>query len=297
MRSTQSLSLAGFIGGVLIGAASMAGFQAMTDSDLTPPESGPPAAPDAAEPIANAALAVISPPPDPLSVGAPPPSARAETSETSMRQLERQVQDLRIRLVSLEQSMAQMIATTARQTHSAEARRPDPPRTTSARRAALVAAGVEHAVAERIVLRDAQRSLDQLALRDQATREGWFGTEEYREQLTRLNADARPLREEIGDDTYDLYLFTTGADNRVAVDSVIPGSAAEFAGLQPGDLIEAYADERLFDFSELRRKTTEGEAGELVAVRLRRDGAVIDTWIPRGPLGVTLDSARFLPRP
>jgi hypothetical protein len=91
--------------------------------------------------------------------------------------------------------------------------------------------------------------------------------------------------------------YGTGEDNRVQVDSVIPGSAAEIAGLQAGDLIESYADERLFAFSELRNKTTEGEYGEQVAVQVRRGPRVIETWVPRGPLGVTLSSARVEPVP
>jgi S1-C subfamily serine protease len=178
-----------------------------------------------------------------------------------------------------------------------EAARPQAPRTADERRGALVAAGVDPVLAEDLVLKEAQRSLEQLSLRDQAVREGWIGTAQYREELARINADARSLREEIGEDTYDRFLYATGEDNRVKVDSVIPGSAAEIAGLQAGDLIESYADERLFAFSELRNKTTEGEYGEQVAVRVRRGPRVIETWVPRGPLGVTLRSARVMPLP
>jgi S1-C subfamily serine protease len=228
---------------------------------------------------------------------APDVSATGTAEAREIRKLEEQVTDLRVRLASVERRLAGVLSATTTATRDAAATRPEPPRTASERRGALVAAGVDAALAEALVLREAQRSLEQLSLRDQAIREGWLGTEQYREELSRINADARSLREEIGDDTYDRYLYATGEDNRVTVEAVIPGSAAEIAGLQAGDLIESYADQRLFDFSELRNKTTEGEYGEQVAVQVRRAGRVVETWVPRGPLGVTLNSARIEPAP
>ncbi len=224
-------------------------------------------------------------------------SATGTAESREIRTLEEQVTDLRVRLASVEQRLGGVLSATTTATRDVAAMRPEPPRTASERRGALVAAGVDAALAEDLVLREAQRSLEQLSLRDQAIREGWLGTEQYREELSRINADARALREEIGDDIYDRYLYATGEDNRVKVEAVIPGSAAEIAGLQAGDLIESYADQRLFDFSELRNKTTEGEYGEQVAVQVRRAGRVVETWVPRGPLGVTLNSARVEPAP
>jgi hypothetical protein len=68
------------------------------------------------------------------------------------------------------------------------------------------------------------------------------------------------------------------------------------AGLAPGDLVETYAGEPIFTFSDLREATTGGERGELVQVRVRRGTQTFDAWVARGPLGVQLDSGRAEPR-
>ncbi|MFB1486444.1 MULTISPECIES: PDZ domain-containing protein [unclassified Thiocapsa] len=299
MHPTVPLLSAGFAAGALIGAAAVAGYLAVTEPQ--PPvsfDADRVAEADSATPIPNAlgVTADVDPAPD-----APPAepgvSALDAVTPRALQSLESQVKDLRVRLVSVEQALNRVLSASTAIASAAEEERPPAPRTAEERRGALVAAGVDPGLAEDLVLQEAQRSLERLSLRDQAIREGWLGTAQYREELSRINADARSLREEIGDDSYDRYLYTTGSDNRVRVDSVIPGSAAEIAGLQAGDLIESYADERLFDFSELRGKTTEGEYGEQVAVQVRRGGRVIETWVPRGPLGVTLDSARVGPAP
>ena len=132
-------------------------------------------------------------------------------------------------------------------------------------------------------------------LRDIAIREGWFGSDRYRDELSRIEEDSLDMRKEIGEDFYDRYLFATGEDNRVAIDSIIPGSTAEEAGLQPGDLVELYGDNRIFRFDDLRTATSDGERGELVPVRIRRGDGIVDAWLPRGPLGVRMDRTRVDP--
>ena len=80
------------------------------------------------------------------------------------------------------------------------------------------------------------------------------------------------------------------------VTSVIAGSPAEAAGIQPGDIVDTYAGERIFTQTELRGATTDGEFGELVPVQLRRtDGSRVQTWLPRGPLGIRMDLTRADP--
>jgi hypothetical protein len=297
MQPAVPLLSAGFAAGSLIGAAAVAGYLAMTEPQLPASSDADHVAETAPAMPLPTALSVtedVDPAPEvpPAESGA---SARDALMPRALRDLESQVTDLRVRLASVEQAMSRVLSAATATGGVAEEERPPAPRTADERRGALVAAGVDPGMAEDSVLKEAQRSLERLSLRDQAIREGLVGTAQYREELSRINADERSLREEIGDDIYDRYLYVTGADNRVKVDSVIPGSAAEIAGLQAGDLIESYADERLFDFSELRSKTTEGEYGEQVAVQVRRGGRVIETWVPRGPLGVTLDSARVGP--
>jgi S1-C subfamily serine protease len=160
----------------------------------------------------------------------------------------------------------------------------------------LRSAGIADDVAAEIVWLQGQQELGRLELRDQALREGWFGTERYRGELERFAEQEPDLRADLGDDAYDRYLYAAGENNRIRVSGVIAGSVAEEMGLQPGDLIEAYDGERVFTFGELRRATSAGMRDELVDIRIRRpDGSVVQSPIPRGPLGVRLDADRARP--
>lgn len=170
------------------------------------------------------------------------------------------------------------------------------PRTPEAQRDALLRAGVAAEVAEDIVWRRAQVSLDRLDLRDQAIREGWLNTDRYREELRKINQERVSVRDEIGVDSFDRYLFETGQDNRVSVDSIIPGSAGEESGMLPGDVIENYGEQKVFNFRDLRGATSDGERGELVPVVVRRGGQRLELWLPRGPIGIGLDATRVDPQ-
>jgi hypothetical protein len=175
--------------------------------------------------------------------------------------------------------------------------RPAPPRTPQQRRDLLVQAGVSPDDADEIVWQDAQMTMSRLELRDTATREGWLGTDRYRDELRQLNRGDVPLRDQIGDHAYDRWLYLSGEDNRIAVDRVIPGSAGEEAGLQPGDIVETYDDEQVLDFQDLRAATGRGERDQLIPLRVRRAGEVVELWIPRGPIGIQLDATRVEPLP
>jgi membrane-associated protease RseP (regulator of RpoE activity) len=207
--------------------------------------------------------------------------------------LQQEMARLRERVEGLEQRMTASKQTSESATQVPE--RPSRQATSEDRRAALVAAGVAEERAADLIWRQGQQELDRLDLRDVATREGWFGTDRYREEITQIQEDAIDMRKEIGEEVYDRYLFATGEDNRVAIDSIIPGSTAEEAGLQPGDFIESYGDTRVFRFEDLRTATSEGKRGELTQVQIRRGDSIVDAWIPRGPLGVRMDRARVDP--
>jgi hypothetical protein len=97
----------------------------------------------------------------------------------------------------------------------------------------------------------------------------------------------RALRKELGDVEYERYLTATGRPTQVQVGNVLASSAAERAGLQPGDRILSYAGTRVFDMRELNALTTEGSAGETVTVEVRRNGETVQLQVPRGPLGMT----------
>lgn len=160
---------------------------------------------------------------------------------------------------------------------------------------AMVALGVSPQVAADIKRRVDQADLARLTLRDQASREGWLGTERYFEELGKVEGDVQALRTELGDETYDKFLYSIGQVNRVTVAGVLDGSAAATAGIRESDTVFAYAGKRIFSWDELRAATTEGAAGEYIPVTIMRDGAPVEFLMPRGPLGIKLDATRQHP--
>lgn len=160
---------------------------------------------------------------------------------------------------------------------------------------ALVRAGVDSVTAQELVRRKNQLELDKLELRDDAIRGDYLGSSEYMEQLKLLMDAELSIRDEIGEDTYDRYLYSSGQANRIRVASVMIGSAAEQAGIQTGDLIVSYDGQRLFEYSELQRATSEGTRDEFVSITLNRAQDDLVVWAQRGPLGVRLSTTRVDP--
>ncbi|MEN8168384.1 MAG: PDZ domain-containing protein, partial [Pseudomonadota bacterium] len=156
----------------------------------------------------------------------------------------------------------------------------------------LVEAGIDEQLAADILRRRGEMEMKRLELRDQAIRDGSFGSKRYSQALQKLHPNATALRQEIGDEAYDRYLYATKQSNRIVVTSVIQGSPAEQADIRQGDVILSYDNARLFSWSELTKATTQGELGEYVAASVQRDGVIINLWLPRGPLGVRLGSTR-----
>jgi membrane-associated protease RseP (regulator of RpoE activity) len=161
---------------------------------------------------------------------------------------------------------------------------------------ALLDAGFDPREAARLRERVETFELERLYLRDRATREGWAGTQRFAEEARALEARGRALRDELGDDRYDWLLYASGQSNRVVVQSVMERSPASDAGIRPGDAILAYDSARLFDASTLRDATTQGRAGESVAVEVTRGSEVLRLFVPRGPLGVRLEETRLKPQ-
>ncbi len=217
--------------------------------------------------------------------------ARLEELSQGWGRMQAELVALQQRVVSLERRPVPAVddASTAGRADAAR------PRTPQEQRDALVRAGIAAGTADEILWRRSQAELDRLELRDQALREGWLGTDRYREEMRALNAERVSLRDELDVEAYDRYLFETGETNRVSVDSVIAGSAGDQSGLMPGDVIERYGDELVLDFNDLRSATSAGARGELVPVQVRRDGQVVEVWMPRGPIGIRLDAARVDP--
>ena len=159
----------------------------------------------------------------------------------------------------------------------------------------LIKAGIDPALAADIVRRKNMIEMKKLELSDRASRDGYLGTSQYMRELGELNQDDFSIRDEIGDDAYDAYLYASGQANRVRATSVMLGSPAEQAGMKDGDLILSYGEQQLFDWGELKSATTEGERGEYVNVTIMRNGELMNLWVPRGPLGVRLGSMRVKP--
>jgi membrane-associated protease RseP (regulator of RpoE activity) len=297
--------IAAFLFGALAGALAVGSWGPASDpgdtpaaKQASPPMRNTPAPmPDGSvpEPAAAAIKAVPTQETRRAAAISEEPQAGAET-QAKLRELiagwslvQEEIARLQGRVTGLERRLDEGTA-------AAEPQPPGAPATPGDRRSTLIQAGVAENLAADIVWREAQFELDRLETRDLAMREGWFGTERYREEISRLESDRPNLRAEVGDEAYDRYLYASGEENRVRVVSIIPGSAAEAAGLMPGDVIESYDEGRVFSFSELRSATSEGERGELVPVEVtREDGSRSEAWLPRGPLGVRLDLTRLDP--
>lgn len=157
---------------------------------------------------------------------------------------------------------------------------------------ALEAAGLDTAVAEGIKLRGDQLAMSEMYLRDQATREGWLDTPRFKEEMEEIEAQRVSIRDEIGDDAYDRYLFALGHTNRVIVNDVMLDSVAEDVGLREGDLIVSYGDARIFATDDLITSTQGGASGEPVLLEVRRNGERMQIEVPRGPLGLRIGPAQ-----
>lgn len=159
----------------------------------------------------------------------------------------------------------------------------------------LVEAGIDPPTAQRLKNKSDQYILARLELQDQAARENWLDTDQFRERMRELEESRVDLRDELGDDAYDSYLHEAGRNNRVTITSVIAGSAAEQAGLKPGDQVSSYNNRRIFHARELVEATRSGTRGDYVPMLVDRGGRLVSTDIVRGPLGVTLEATRVTP--
>jgi hypothetical protein len=159
----------------------------------------------------------------------------------------------------------------------------------------LLEAGFDAAEVEALNERYEKTELERLFVRDEATREGWFRQPRYFRRMRELNESYDALRAEYGEDRYDWILYAWGRDNRVRVARVMRDSAASDVGLEAGDVILRYDDERIFDARALQQATGEGRAGETVTLEVDRGGERIRLHPPRGPLGVALGSLPVKP--
>lgn len=216
-----------------------------------------------------------------------------QQAKQAREQLETRLQALQIRVEELEHTRdtdASIEVTTASRNAQTG--------TTQAVRSsvqALIEAGIREDQAAWIQERLDEIELQQLYLRDRATREGWLDKPRYhKERREYLNA-VTELRSEVGDDAYDRLLYTLGRANRVVVRDIMQNSPAAQYGLQRDDQIIEYEGQRVFSSKELSTLVTQGSAGVMTLLRVNREGEIHDIYLPRGPLGIRMTAARVSP--
>ena len=150
----------------------------------------------------------------------------------------------------------------------------------------LIDAGFSEQQASTLIGRQEDTAMERLYLRDQAAREGWLDTERYQEELAKLPNVNESIRADLSDTDYDKYLYATRQRNRVMVTSVLQGSPAQSAGVQPGDVVYSMDGQRVFENDDILKISSQGNAGEAVSVEVLRDGEIVQLYVPRGPLGV-----------
>ena len=170
-----------------------------------------------------------------------------------------------------------------------------PTSASSAMERALIAAGIDATVAADMKRHQDDLAMAEIYLRDQATREQWLDTPRFRDELAAIEAQRVSVRDEIGDDAYDRYLFAQGQTNRVRVDDVMLDSVAAQVGLQAGDIVLRYGDDRIFAPEELVNATRSGRAGESTRLEIIRNGARVEVQVPRGPLGLRIATTQLEP--
>lgn len=159
----------------------------------------------------------------------------------------------------------------------------------------LASIGVDPVIAETIEEQSEKQEMEQLYLRNKAIREGWFGTEKYFQESRQLEQESNVIREELGESKYDEYLYASGQFNRIKVSSILAQSPAEQAGLKSDDIILSYDNSRVYSWSDLTTQTAAGNPGDTVEVNVLRNGVVSKVYIPRGPMGIRLESMRVDP--
>jgi C-terminal processing protease CtpA/Prc len=283
MRSSIiSIALAAVIG-VIIGLLLQAP-DTSTDGTTATPQTGRTAATDITTPQA-ATLADVN-----------------SELEALRQQLTQEI-DARNKLQSTVDKLNTKIARLENQKPATENKTPEPetsPSTETQGRTwfnqqALIDAGVDAATAESIKSRFESQELEKLYLRDQATREGWYGSRRYRNELQALDAQTGDLQKELGDEAYAAYLYATGQPNQVKVQSVLANSSAATAGIQANDQILRYGEQRIYNWRDLRTATTQGNPDESVSVEVIREGKRLQLYVQRGPLGIRMNSISTAP--
>lgn len=159
----------------------------------------------------------------------------------------------------------------------------------------LISAGMNSDIADDVLRRISQQQFRRLELQNLMQRSNSTQRRQYSKELRELNKNKISLRSEMGDDSYDQYLFISGQNNRVKVSSVMAGSPAETSGFQSEDIILSYDNQKILSWPDIRAATIEGEIGSYTSVEILRNGEQMSLTVPRGTLGVQLDAVQVEP--
>jgi C-terminal processing protease CtpA/Prc len=216
-----------------------------------------------------------------------------QQARRASEQLETRLEALQTRVVELEHARD----TDAVVTTTAASRNPQTETAPAVRSSVqtLIDAGISEEQAMWIQEQLDEIELQQLYLRDRASREGWLNKPRYHKERREYQNAVTELRSEVGDDSYDRLLYALGRANRVVVRDVLQNSPAAQYGLQSGDQVVEFDGQRIFGSNELSSLVTQGSAGVMTLLRVRREGAILDIYLPRGPLGIRMSSARVAP--
>ena len=215
----------------------------------------------------------------------------ADNFSTELNELKQKVSILEQQLETLEKNQSEVSPDKEAPNKSRQVTRSRPVKPD---RENLLLAGVNPDIADDVLRRMSQQEYRRLELQNLIQR-GGDDARQYRAELRELNRNRISLRSELGDETYDQYLYSSGQNNRVKVSSVMTDSPAELSGFQNDDVILYYDEQKILSWNDIRSATIQGEIGSYTNVEILRDGARMTLMVPRGTLGVQLDAMQLNP--
>ena len=159
---------------------------------------------------------------------------------------------------------------------------------------ALIDSGMANTRASELKAYFEQLEIERLYLRDQSIRESW-DRQKYRDARLTLANKEDDLKNQLSESEYNAYLYASGQANRVAVTSVLASAQAGIAGIMPGDHVIRYDNQRIYNGFDLREATSGGNIDDSVALEVERDGETLQFYLPRGPLGIRMNSVSVAP--
>ncbi len=214
--------------------------------------------------------------------------------QTESKDLNVQLEKLQQKISLLEIQLNEFSENKSRHDDSEKpsSRQTQPNRSTTPSTETLTAAGINQDIADDILRRISEQQFRRLELQNLMQRSDPSTRRQYSQELRELNENKILLRTELGDEAYDKYLFISGQNNRVKVSSVMAGSPAESSGFQSNDVILYYDNQKILNWADIRKATIEGEIGSYTSVEILRDGVQMSLMVPRGTLGVQLDTTQ-----